>query len=114
MPGGMQQDATATDTTTSTDTTAAPATGNDQPQMTGGGMALSPIVAAKMLKSLDSITQYDPNWTLADFPFTTVSCDAMRPMPAIFDATNPDLGPFHKSGGTLIQRHGRQDPISRP
>ena len=61
MPGAMQQDATATDTTTSTDTTAAPATGNDQPQMTGGGMDLSPIVAAKMLKSLDSIIPNDPN-----------------------------------------------------
>ena len=61
MPGAMQQDATATDTTTSTDTTAAAATGNDQPQMTGGGRALSAMVAAKMLKSLDFITPYGPN-----------------------------------------------------
>lgn len=80
------------------------------PPGAGGGFALSPMVASEMIQSLAYVTPFDPDWRLSDFAFTRDSLEAMRPMHAIFDATNPDIGAFADRGGRLIVWHGLADP----
>jgi feruloyl esterase len=52
--------------------------------------------------------------TLASFPFTVATLEALRPRHPFFDATNADLSAFQKSGGKLILWHGLADPHISP
>ncbi|MDO5657694.1 MAG: tannase/feruloyl esterase family alpha/beta hydrolase [Paracoccus sp. (in: a-proteobacteria)] len=88
--------------------------GMDQMVVAGQPRAMSPSVAAQMLQSLAYTTPFDPEWTLEDFRFTIQSLDALRPMRAIFDATNPDLTGFADAGGKLLIWHGLADPHISP
>lgn len=108
-PGGLKQ-AAAQDAAKA----GGPPPAMDQVNMGGPGMALSPKVASEMLQSLAYVTPYDPAWRLEDFTLTRQSLEDMRPMHAIYDATNPDLGPFQAAGGKLILWHGLADPHISP
>ncbi|MDO5632475.1 MAG: tannase/feruloyl esterase family alpha/beta hydrolase [Paracoccus sp. (in: a-proteobacteria)] len=99
-PGGLQQaqgDAPAMDQIV----TSAP---------TSGRFAMSPQAASDMIPGMAYVTPFDPDWTLADFTFTTDQLEKMRPMHGIYDATNPDISAFADRGGKLIVWHGLADP----
>ena len=53
-------------------------------------------------------------YKLADFRFDQAMFDLIKPMHAIFDATDPDLAPFASAGGKLILWHGWSDPHISP
>ncbi|MDO5612781.1 MAG: tannase/feruloyl esterase family alpha/beta hydrolase [Paracoccus sp. (in: a-proteobacteria)] len=80
----------------------------------GGRFAMSPMAASDMIPGMAYTTPFDPNWTLTDFTFTTAQLELMRPMHAIYDATNPDISAFADRGGKLIVWHGLADPHISP
>jgi feruloyl esterase len=51
---------------------------------------------------------------LADFHFDQATFDAIKPMHAIYDATDPDLSKFASAGGKLFLYHGWSDPHISP
>jgi hypothetical protein len=51
---------------------------------------------------------------LADFHFDQATFDAIKPMHAIYDATDPDLSKFAAAGGKLLLYHGWSDPHISP
>lgn len=55
-----------------------------------------------------------PAFQLADFRFDQATFDAIRPMHAIYDATDPDLSKFAATGGKLLLYHGWSDPHISP
>ncbi|MDO4905911.1 MAG: tannase/feruloyl esterase family alpha/beta hydrolase [Lautropia sp.] len=69
----------------------------------------SPKSATEILRSLAFTNPYDPAWKLSDFRFTADVFEQLRPMHAILDASDPDLGPFHQAGGKLLIWHGLAD-----
>jgi len=88
--------------------------GMDQPHGMPPGMVMSPMIASEMIPNLAYAKPFDPDWQLKDFKFTTASLEEMRPMHALFDATNPDLAPFHAAGGKILMWHGLADPHISP
>jgi feruloyl esterase len=109
-PGGMQQPDTSKPVDAST---AKPAM--DQPALGGGKrFVLSPSVVKGVAQSLAFTTPYNPDWTLDDLSFSARTLEDMRAMHAIFDATDPDIAPFHAAGGKLIIWHGLADPHISP
>ncbi|MDO5101415.1 MAG: tannase/feruloyl esterase family alpha/beta hydrolase [Lautropia sp.] len=74
----------------------------------------SPKSAQEILQSLAFIDPYDPDWKLSDFRFEASVFERLKPMHALLDATNPDLGPFHRAGGKLLIWHGLGDPHIAP
>ena len=46
------------------------------------------------------------NYRLADLTFDPAGFDAIRPMHALYDATDPDLSRFAEAGGKVILWHG--------
>lgn len=73
----------------------------------------SGMIAEPVLQNL-AFDPARPDMALADLEFSTATLDALRPRHALFDATNPDLGAFHKAGGKLILWHGLADPHISP
>ena len=61
---------------------------------------------------------FDPNppasFGLDDLRFDRETFERLRPMHALYDATNPDLSAFVGHGGRLILWHGWSDPQSSP
>lgn len=55
-----------------------------------------------------------PAYQLADFQFNQATFDAISPMHAIYDATDPDLSKFAAAGGRLLLYHGWSDPHISP
>lgn len=74
----------------------------------------SPKSAQEILQSLAFVDPYDPDWKLSSFRFEASVFDKLKPMHALLDATNPDLGPFHQAGGKLLIWHGLGDPHIAP
>jgi hypothetical protein len=70
--------------------------------------------------SLDVITglAYDKplpaNYTLNEFRFDRETLEGLKPMHAVYDATDPDLSKFASAGGKLIIWHGWSDPHISP
>ena len=61
---------------------------------------------------------FDPNppksFGLDDFTFDRETFERLKPMHALYDATNSDLSPFVGRGGRLILWHGWSDPHISP
>ncbi len=72
------------------------------------GIALGTIKYLLYPKALAS------NFQLADFRFEQATLDAISPMHAIYDATDPDLSKFAAGGGKLLLYHGWSDPHISP
>jgi feruloyl esterase len=75
---------------------------------------MSPEIAEGVLRHI----AYDPNppstYKLADLKFDRATFDATTKLHSIYDATDPDLGPYQKQGGKLIIWHGLADPHISP
>jgi feruloyl esterase len=56
----------------------------------------------------------DPHWDPRRFNFKTDPQRIDRMLAMTLDASNPDLGPFERRGGKLIQYHGYSDPDISP
>jgi feruloyl esterase len=52
--------------------------------------------------------------SLQDLRFDAATLDSLKPMHAIYDATDPDLSRFAAAGGKLILWHGWSDPHISP
>lgn len=72
------------------------------------GIALGTIKYLAYSKPLAS------NFQLADFHFDQATFDAVSPMHAIYDSTDPDLSKFAAGGGKLLLYHGWSDPHISP
>lgn len=53
-------------------------------------------------------------WQLKDFRFEQATFNAIRPMHAVYDATNPEISRFAAKGGKLFVYHGWSDPHISP
>jgi feruloyl esterase len=56
----------------------------------------------------------DPAWDWKTFDFDTGADKAFAKLSSVVDATNPDLGPFQRRGGKLLQYHGWSDIYITP
>lgn len=56
----------------------------------------------------------DPRWEPQQFNFKTDPQRIDRMLAQTLDATNPDVAPFERRGGKLIQYHGYSDPDISP
>lgn len=92
----------------------APAPAMDQLYFAQPVRTASPKSAQEILQSLAFVDPYDPDWKLSDFRFEASVFERLKPMHALLDATNPDLGPFHAAGGKLLIWHGLADPNIAP
>lgn len=92
----------------------APAPAMDQLYFAQPVRTASPKSAQEILQSLAFVDPYDPDWKLSDFRFEASVFEKLKPMHALLDATNPDLGPFHAAGGKLLIWHGLADPNIAP
>jgi hypothetical protein len=74
----------------------------------------SKVYAEGTLKYL--VFQHDPpqSYTLADLKFDRATLDAIKPMHALYDTTDPDLSSFLAAGGRLLLWHGWQDQHISP
>jgi hypothetical protein len=65
-----------------------------------------------------SFLAFDPNppktFGLNDLGFDRATFERLKPMHALYDATNPDLSAFFGRGGRLILWHGWSDPHISP
>jgi hypothetical protein len=80
----------------------------------GSSRTMSPMISTGTLKYL----AYDKNppstYRLNNLQFTRESFAATTTLHNIYDATDPDLSRFQKSGGKLILWHGLADPHISP
>ena len=65
-----------------------------------------------------SFLAFDPNppktFALNDLAFERATFERLKPMHALYDATNPDLAAFFGRGGRLLLWHGWSDPHISP
>ncbi|HEY3444348.1 MAG TPA: tannase/feruloyl esterase family alpha/beta hydrolase [Paludibaculum sp.] len=81
---------------------------------TPGQSVMSTQISTEVIKYMAFARNPPPQFTLADFRFDQATFQAIAPMHAIYDSTNPDLSPFAKAGGKLILWHGWSDPHISP
>ena len=79
-----------------------------------GGAIFSAGIALGTIKYLAYPKPLASDFELKDFQFTQANFDAIKPMHAIYDATDPDLSKFSASGGKLLLYHGWSDPHISP
>jgi hypothetical protein len=79
-----------------------------------GGFALSGVVSTQAIGSVVFEANPPADFKLADFSFDRATFDRLRPLHALYDATNPDLRAFEQRGGKLILWHGWADPHISP
>ncbi|WPP01659.1 tannase/feruloyl esterase family alpha/beta hydrolase [Pseudomonas sp. HR96] len=74
----------------------------------------SSMIALQALQSV--VFEHNPaaGFKLADLAFDQATFDRLRPLHALYDATNPDLSRFAAAGGKLIIWHGWADPHISP
>jgi feruloyl esterase len=74
----------------------------------------SRVYAEGTLKYL--VFKKDPpaSYTIGDLRFDRATFDAIKPMHALYDTTDPDLSAFINAGGKLLLWHGLQDPHISP
>lgn len=78
------------------------------------GRTISPTISQDTIKHLIYAHNPPPSFTLADFHFDQATFNAINPMHALYDATNPDLRQFADHHGKLILWHGWEDPHISP
>ncbi|MFT4184028.1 MAG: tannase/feruloyl esterase family alpha/beta hydrolase [Rhizobium sp.] len=74
----------------------------------------SEIIALGTLLNLNFVENPPADFKLADMTFDRAALDRLRPLHPLYDATNPDLTAFEKSGGKLILWHGLADQHISP
>lgn len=74
----------------------------------------SSIIALGALRNLIFEQNPPDDYALADLKFEKKSVELLRARHPLFDATNPDLGPFKAAGGKLILWHGWSDEHISP
>lgn len=84
------------------------------PASAEGGRTMSPGISAGTLKYLAYEKNPPSSYVLSDLAFTPESFTATTKLHSLYDATDPDLGPFAKRGGKLILWHGMADPHISP
>ncbi len=80
----------------------------------GNEHIMSTMIATGSLKHLVYGKNPPANYTLNDLQFTQESFAATTQLHGLYDATDPDLTAFAKSGGKLILWHGLADPHISP
>jgi feruloyl esterase len=80
----------------------------------GSGPIFSTGIALGTIKYLAYAQPLPASFQLADFHFDQATFDAIKPMHAIYDATDPDLSKFAAGGGKLLLYHGWSDPHISP
>lgn len=75
---------------------------------------LSPMISQDTIKHLIYSKNPPASFTLADFHFDEATFSAIKPMHALYDATNPNLKGFEDHKGKLIMWHGWEDPHISP
>ncbi|MCX6630145.1 MAG: tannase/feruloyl esterase family alpha/beta hydrolase, partial [Candidatus Solibacter sp.] len=83
------------------------------PSAPGQGI-MSTQISTEVIKYMAFAKNPPAQYTLADFPFDQATFNAIAPMHAIYDSTNPDLAVFSDAGGKLILWHGWSDPHISP
>lgn len=80
----------------------------------GSDRMMSAMIATGSLRNLVYESNPPAGYTLNDLKFTPDSFWATTKLHGLYDATDPDLLPFAKSGGKLILWHGLADPHISP
>jgi len=80
----------------------------------GQSRVMSSMISTGTLKYLAYEKNPPADYTLGDLKFTPESFRATTQLHALYDATDPDLSGFAKSGGKLILWHGLADPHISP
>lgn len=80
----------------------------------GSDRVMSAMIATGTLQNLVYERNPPAGYTLHDLEFTPASFWATTKLHGLYDATDPDLAPFAKSGGKLILWHGLADPHISP
>ncbi len=80
----------------------------------GNGPIFSAGIALGTIRYLAYSRPLPTAFQLADFHFDQPTFDAIKPMHAIYDATDPDLSKFAEAGGKLLLYHGWSDPHISP
>jgi hypothetical protein len=80
----------------------------------GNGPIFSAGIALGTIRYLAYSKPLPATFQLADFHFDQTTFDAIQPMHAIYDATDPDLSKFAAAGGKLLLYHGWSDPHISP
>jgi feruloyl esterase len=80
----------------------------------GNDHIMSSMISTGSLKYLVYEKNPPASYTLRDLAFTRESFAATTKLHGIYDATDPDLRAFAKSGGKLILWHGLADPHISP
>ncbi|MCJ8175438.1 tannase/feruloyl esterase family alpha/beta hydrolase [Pseudomonas viridiflava] len=75
---------------------------------------VSQQIAEQSIRSLVFESNPPADFKLADLRFDKSTFERLRPLHALYDATNPDLAPFASRGGKLILWHGWADPQVSP
>ncbi|QXG44896.1 tannase/feruloyl esterase family alpha/beta hydrolase [Pseudomonas viridiflava] len=75
---------------------------------------VSQQIAEQSIRSLVFENNPPADFKLADLRFDKSTFERLRPLHALYDATNPDLAPFASRGGKLILWHGWADPQVSP
>lgn len=75
---------------------------------------VSQQVAEQSIRSLVFENNPAADFKLVDLRFDKSTFERLRPLHALYDATNPDLAPFASRGGKLILWHGWADPQVSP
>lgn len=82
------------------------------PNAPGQGMT-SAQISTEVIRYM-SFSKNPPPQSLADFNFDQATFNAIAPMHAVYDATDPDLAVFSNAGGKLILWHGWSDQHISP
>lgn len=80
----------------------------------GSDRTMSSTISTGTLKYLAYEKNPAADYALSDLKFTPESFVAATQLHNLYDATDPDLAPFQKSGGKLILWHGLADPHISP
>lgn len=80
----------------------------------GSGPIFSAGIALGTIRYLAYTKPLPASFQLADFHFDQATFDAIKPMHAIYDSTDPDLSKFASAGGKLLLYHGWSDPHISP
>ena len=75
---------------------------------------MSSTISTGTLKYLVYEKNPAASYSLTDLQYTAEAFAATTKLHSLYDATNPDLGPFAESGGKLILWHGLADPHISP
>lgn len=78
------------------------------------GQMLSTAIADQTIRYLAYAKNPPASATVKNFRFDMATFDRLRPMHALYDATNPDIKAFVGHGGKLILWHGWADPHISP